>query len=90
MIAILFCVLGIIVAVAAHLGSKEAEHRAKRTYKDLMENKHAINASEDVWSKIRPLVGGWGCLLTILEFLKGLGILAAIGSALYLIITRGS
>lgn len=90
MTATLFCILGILVAVVAHLASKEAEYRAKRTYKELMGNKHMRNAPEDIWTGVRPLVGGWGCLLAMLEFLKGVGILVAIGSGLYLIIAGGS
>jgi hypothetical protein len=90
MMAVLFCVLGVLVAVAAHLASKGAERRAKRTYKELMGDKHVGNAPEDIWTEVRPLVGGWGCLLALLEFLKGVGILVSIGSGLCLIIVGGS
>jgi hypothetical protein len=90
MTAIPFCVLGILVAVGAHLASKGAERRAKKAYKELVGEKHISNAPEDIWTDVRPLVGGWGCLLAVLEFLKGVGILVAIGSGLCLIIARGS
>lgn len=40
----------------------------------------------DPWMDIRPIVGRWGCLVLLLEFLRGLAILVVIASTLYLLL----
>lgn len=40
----------------------------------------------DPWIDIRPIVGRWGCLVLVLEFLRGLAVLVVILSVLYLLL----
>lgn len=86
--AILTCVLGLVVAAGAHFASFVAERRAKRTYKEIVGKRGQLSEPKDTWRGVRRLVGSWGCLLTVLEFVRGLGVLLALGSVLYLITVR--
>jgi hypothetical protein len=70
--ALILCLLGIAVAVAAHLGCRAAEHRASEAYRELVGENYDL--PEDGWREIRPVVGGWGCLVPALAFLRGLGV----------------
>ena len=81
---ILLFLLGSAVAVAAHVGSKMAERRARDRYRELM-GEHT-DLPEDGWRTIRPLVGPWGCLLAAFEFLRGLGVVTALAAGLYLVV----
>jgi hypothetical protein len=83
MIVALLCVLGIIVSLGAHLGCKVVERLAEERYKELVGDKDS-EAADDVWEGVRPMVGSWGCLLTVLEFVRGLGLLILLGALLYL------
>lgn len=40
----------------------------------------------DGWQAIRPLAGRWGCLVTALEFLRGLGMVVTLAAGLYLVV----
>jgi len=83
MTAVSILVLSTIFAVAAHVASKIAKRRAEKTYREFMRD--VDESEEGIWHEIRPLVGGWGCSLAALEFLRGIGIFLALGAALYLI-----
>ena len=79
----LLLVLGLISAVAAHLGSKAAERLAHERYRELVDEK--LDFPDDAWQEIRPLAGHWGCLSAGLEFLRGVGVVIAVAAALYLV-----
>jgi hypothetical protein len=84
-VAALFCILGIIVAGIAHLATRVAERRAREVYRELVGEEAGSSAPDDVWKDVRPLVAGWGCLVTVLEFIRGLGVVVALGAGLYLV-----
>jgi hypothetical protein len=81
----LLCILGAAFASVAHLAIKLAERRAQEAYRELVGEEAASTAPDDVWKDIRPLVAGWGCLVTLLEFIRGLGIVVALAAGLYLV-----
>ncbi len=83
MIVALLCALGIIVSLGAHLGCKVVERLAEERYKELIGDASS-EVEDDVWEGVRPMVGSWGCLLTVLEFVRGLGLLILLGTLLYL------
>jgi hypothetical protein len=56
-------------------GSKTQEKRLRADIEGL-----------DMWDEIRPIVGGWGCLVIIFDMIRGLGILSVIFSVMYLIL----
>ena len=80
---LILCFLGAMVAVAAHLGSRAAESRARETYRELVGENYDL--PEDDWQEIRPVAGLWGCLVAGLAFLRGLGVFVALGAGLYLV-----
>ena len=80
---ILLCLLGIVLAVLAHIGSKVAEGLARERYRELVGEDYAL--PKDGWEEIRPLAGRWGCLLAVLDFLRGLGVVVALGTGVYMI-----
>jgi hypothetical protein len=84
-VALLFLFLGLLIALVAHLACKVAEGRARVVYRELVGDEVAAGAPEDVWSDVRPLVASWGCLVTVLEFIRGLGVVVALGAGLYLL-----
>jgi hypothetical protein len=83
--AIPLLVLGLLIALTAHLGRKVAERRAQEVYRELVGEEVASGTPDDVWNDVRPLVARWGCLVTVLEFIRGLGIVVALAVGLYLI-----
>lgn len=85
-VAGLFCLLGILMAVTAHVASKVAERRARQSYRELVGDD--VDVSRDGWQEIRPLAGRWGCLVAVLEFLSGMGVFVALGAGLYLVVGR--
>jgi hypothetical protein len=84
----LILVLGLLMALAAHLGCKVAERCARDVYRELVGEEVASSAPDDVWNDVRPLVARWGCLVTVLEFIRGLGVVVALGAGLYLVTGR--
>jgi hypothetical protein len=84
-VAAYLCVLSIAFAAIAHLATKVAERHAQQVYRDLVGEEAASHASDDIWNDVRPLVAGWGCLVTALEFIRGLGIVVALTAGLYLV-----
>jgi hypothetical protein len=84
-VAALLCILGVALAAVAHLATKVAERRAQGAYRELVGEEAASSAPDDVWKDVRPLVAGWGCLVTLLEFIRGLGIVVALAAALCLV-----
>lgn len=84
-LAILVVGLGIVLAVAAHLAIRVAERRARKVYEELVGEEVAVNPLDDVWEDVRPLAGRWGCLVTALEFVRGVGVVVALGAGLYLL-----
>jgi hypothetical protein len=80
----------LLFTLGSHLGSRVAELRARERYREIMDS---IGGDEvrydDEWAEVRPLVGGWGCLVALLDLLKGLALLVAGGSLLYLLLRRG-
>ena len=77
--------LGVTLAVVAHLAINVAERRAREAYEELVGEEEAANPPDDVWKDVRPLVGSWGCLVTTLEFVRGIGVVVALGAGLYLV-----
>lgn len=84
-LAILVVGLGIVLALAAHLAIGVAERRARKAYEELVGEQAAANPPDDVWKDVRPLAGRWGCLVTALEFVRGMGVVVALGAGLYLV-----
>jgi hypothetical protein len=76
---------GVILAGAAHRAIKVAERRAREAYEEMVGEEAAANPPDDVWKDVRPLAGSWGCLVTALEFVRGMGIVIALGAGLYLL-----
>lgn len=83
--AAVLCVLGVVFAAVAHLATRVAERRAEGAYREFVGEDAASSAPNDVWKDVRPLVAGWGCLVTLLEFIRGLGLVVALAAGLYLI-----
>ena len=94
--AALFCLLGVVAALVAHVATRVAERRARDIYRDLVGGDAASAEAaaaapagvNDEWKDIRPLVASWGCLVTVLEFVRGAGMLLALAALLYLIAGR--
>jgi hypothetical protein len=85
MVTVLLCAVGLLVALSAHLAIKVAERRAREMYRGLVGGEAASSEPEDMWKEIRAIVGGWGCLVTALEFVRGLGVVLALAAGLYLV-----
>ena len=83
-VALLLFGIGGATALAAHIGCRVAEKRARESYRELVNG--ASDDPADGWEEIRPLAGRWGCLVTGFEFLRGLGMALAGGTAIYLIV----
>jgi hypothetical protein len=83
--AILLLMVGLVIALTAHLGCRVAERRAQEVYHELVGEEAASSAPHEIWGDVRPLVARWGCLVTVLEFVRGLGVVAALAAGLYLI-----
>jgi len=76
-------ILGLVIALAAHLLLGIVGRQADRAHRHLVGEKHAVSAQRDGWGEMRSLVGGWGCLHIVLEFLRGLGVLIAVSGGVY-------
>jgi hypothetical protein len=85
MMAMPFLVLGLLIALAAHVGCRFAERRARQAYRELVGEEVDSDAPDDVWNDVRPLVARWGCLVTVLEFIRGLGVVVALAAGLSMI-----
>lgn len=83
--AVLLCAAGILLAVSAHLATKVAERRAQAQYREVIGEEYPAATPDDQWKGVRSLVGRWGCLVTVLEFVRGVGVLLAVASGLYLL-----
>jgi hypothetical protein len=81
--AVVICLVGIVVAVVAHIGAKTAERRAGERYRELVGGD--ADLPEDGWKGIGPLAGRWGCIVTTLELLRSLGLFLTLGAGLYLV-----
>lgn len=94
--AALFCLLGAVAALVAHVATRVAERHARDVYVELVgEDTVSAGASadagvseDDEWKDVRPLAASWGCLVTVLEFVRGTGVLLALAALLYLIAGR--
>lgn len=84
-LGILIVGFGVVLAAAAHLAIKVAERRARRAYEDLVGDETVANPPDDVWKDVRSLAGSWGCVVTMLEFVRGVGVVMALGAGLYLV-----
>ena len=84
-VPILFCLLGILMAATAHTASKVAERRAREAYRELVGEDPDVPL--DGWQEVRSLAGRWGCLVAMLEFLRGMGAFVALGAGLYLVVS---
>jgi hypothetical protein len=73
--------LGVGVALGAHVAAKRAARRAEKTYRALLGPQHADAPDDPLWGEMRRKVGRWGCLAVALELLRGLGVLIALGAA---------
>lgn len=85
MLAVLIAGFGIVLAGAAQLAIKVAERHARRAYEELVGEETAANPPNDVWKDVRSLAGSWGCVVTTLEFVRGVGVVMALGAGLYLV-----
>lgn len=74
--------------MAAHRAIKVAERRAREAYEELVGEETAANPPDDVWKDVRPLAGRWGCVVTTLAFVRGVGVVVALGAVLYLVTER--
>ena len=79
---ILLCILGFVIAGVAHIVSKIAERRARQSYRELIGGDAEL--PRDGWQEVQPLAGRWGCLIAVMEFLRGIGVALAVGAVLYL------
>jgi len=78
--------LGTTAALVSHLAIRVAERRARDVYRSIVGDDAVTGRGHDEWKDVRPLVASWGCLVTILEFLRGAGVLLAFGAGLYLVV----
>jgi hypothetical protein len=62
-----------------------AERHAREVYRELVGEEATPSEPEDVWKEVRAIVGGWGCLVTGLEFVRGVGVVVALAAGLYLV-----
>lgn len=91
---ILFLILGAGLALGAHIARNFAERRSREMYRELTAPKNRPKfdldnrrgPGSDMWDEIRPIVGGWGCLVIVLNMIQGIGVLSVIFSAMYLIL----
>ena len=67
--AVVLCLVGIVMTVAAHVGSKTAERRLRERYRELVGE--ALDVPENGWQETRPLAGRWGRLPAALDFVRG-------------------
>lgn len=74
-------VIGLGVALGAHIATGVAARRAQRAYQALRGPQHAKGSDDPLWGEMRMGVGRWGCLGVALELLRGLGVLVALGAA---------
>lgn len=85
--ALLIAALGLGLGIAAHVGASATERRARARYHEIM-GEHKIEAlGDDIWEDLRQYAGGWGGLTIILRFLRGLGVLLALGATLYTLLS---
>jgi hypothetical protein len=84
-LALLLIILGVAVAAGAAWGSRAADQRARQTYRRLMREYAEKQRPGDIWEEVRPVVGGWGCLVAALRLAVGLGLVTAIGALVYLL-----
>ena len=85
MTAVLLMVAGTGLATAAHLTIRVAERHARRAYEELVGEDAARYPPDDAWKGIRSLTGNWGCVVAVLEFLRGLGVAVALGAGIYFV-----
>lgn len=78
--------LGIVMALIAHAIGRLAERRAREAYRELIGDEEPT-IPNDNWQAIRPLIGRWGCILPLMEFIRGFGVLLALVAAFYLVTT---
>lgn len=71
------------MTLTAHVASRIAEHRAKKAYQEFMTDAEEW-PEKGIGYEIRLIVGVWGCLFAVLEFLREMGELSypSIGSVL--------
>ncbi len=74
-------VLGMGVALGAHIASRVAARRSERAYRALLGSQHPDAPGDLLWGEMRMRVGRWGCLGVAFELLRGLGVLVALGAA---------
>ena len=82
----LVCLLGTATAVVAHLAIRVTERRARDVYRTMVGEDAVACPADDEWKDVRPLVASWGCLVTILDFIRGASVLLALGAVVYLIV----
>jgi hypothetical protein len=77
--------VGTAVSAGAAWGARAADRRARQTYRRLMREHAETQRPGDIWEEVRPVVGGWGCLVAALRLVVGLGVVTAIGALVYLL-----
>jgi hypothetical protein len=80
---LIIALLGVLLTITAHLSLPVTQRRARDRYHALM-GEHQDNLQDpDIWADLRPYAGGWGCLVIVLRFLRGLGLLVACSMIVY-------
>jgi hypothetical protein len=82
----LLFILGLLLALAAHLIGKEAERRAQETYDQLLRPEWQRSLPQDAWTEVRPIVGRWGWLVVLLNLVRGLALVLALIGGVYLLL----
>jgi hypothetical protein len=77
--------MGAAVAAGATWGARAADRRARQTYRRLMREHAETQHPGDIWEEVRPVVGGWGCLVAALRLVVGLGVVMATAALVYLL-----
>ncbi|MFP4345792.1 MAG: hypothetical protein ACLFU8_13945 [Anaerolineales bacterium] len=82
----LLLILGLLLALTAHLVGKEAERRARETYDQLLRSEWQRSIPQDAWTAVRPIVGRWGGFVVLLNLVRGLALVMALVGGLYLLL----
>jgi hypothetical protein len=81
--------LGLLMTIGAHVGHAAATRRARRRYRAMLGDVEPPDSRHDrLWHDVRPLAGAWGCLAIVLEFLRGLGLVIAVGATVLALTER--
>jgi hypothetical protein len=83
LLALALFLIGILLVLGAHWALNKAEERSRELYEQIVGPEHAQDEIESAWIGGKPVVGHWGCVVIVLQVLRGLGVLLAIGALVY-------